>query len=90
GTGGMSGSDFLDKYPLDGALALEAEPGDIAFFHYCTLHGSKPNVSPYTRKTVLAQLHAGDDCVEPGNKHPNARLTLRGWNYHSRRAMGNE
>ncbi|PTY03977.1 phytanoyl-CoA dioxygenase family protein [Verrucomicrobia bacterium LW23] len=89
-TNGQSRSEFLDQYPLDGAVALEAEPGDIAFFHYFTLHGSKPNVSPHIRKTVLTQLHPGDDRVEEGNRHPNARLVLRGWNHHSRRALGNE
>jgi len=89
GTGGMSGSDFLDKYPMDDATPLEAEPGDVAFFHYFTLHGSKPNISQQTRKTVLAQMHAGQDSIEDGNEHPNARLVLRGWNHHAGRAAAN-
>lgn len=90
GTSGQESSAFLDGYPLDGAVALEAEPGDVAFFHYFTLHGSKPNFSAKTRKTVLAQLHAGSDAVETGNTHPNARLVLRGWNHHAGRALANE
>lgn len=90
GTSGQEASDFLDQYPLEGALALEAQPGDVAFFHYFTLHGSKPNYSAKTRKTVLAQLHAGDDAIEPDNRHPNARLVLRGWNHHAGRAAANE
>lgn len=89
GTGGMTGSDFLDKYPMDGAIPLEAEPGDVAFFHYFTLHGSKPNYSQQTRKTVLAQMHAGYDAIEEGNTHPNARLVLRGWNYGAGRSAAN-
>lgn len=90
GTSGQEASDLLDSYPLEGALALEAEPGDVAFFHYFTLHGSKPNTSAKTRKTVLAQLHAGDDAIEPDNRHPNARLVLRGWNHYAGRAVANE
>ncbi len=89
GTSGMAGSDFLDKYPLEDAVPLEAGPGDVAFFHYFTLHGSKPNRSAQTRKTVLVQLHSGDDAIEPGNDHPNARLVLRGWNHHAGRAVAN-
>jgi len=85
-TGGQAGSDFLDRYPLEEALPLEAEPGDVAFFHYFTLHGSKPNRSAVTRKTVLVQMHAGNDAIEPENSHPNARLVLRGWNHHAGRS----
>lgn len=90
GTSGIENSEFLDRYPLDGAVALEAEPGDVAFFHYFTLHGSKPNFSSKTRKTVLAQLHAGNDAVEEENRHPNARLVLRGWNHYAGRKVANE
>lgn len=90
GTSGQEASDFLDRYPLDGAVALEAEPGDVAFFHYFTLHGSKPNYSAKTRKTVLAQLYAGNDAIEAGNRHPNARLVLRGWNHYAGRSVANE
>lgn len=90
GTGGMENSDLLDQYPIEGALPLEAEPGDIAFFHYLTLHGSKPNRSSAVRKTVLSQMHAGDDCVEDGVQHPNSRLALRGWNHYAGRAAANE
>ena len=90
GTSGQESSDFLDGYPLDGALALEAEPGDVAFFHYFTLHGSKPNLSAKTRKTVLAQMYAGSDAIEVGNSHPNARLVLRGWNHYAGRVVANE
>jgi len=81
GTNGQKATEFLDQYPLEAALPLEAQPGDVAFFHYFTLHGSMPNQSAQTRKTVLVQLHAGDDDVEPGVEHANARLVLRGWNH---------
>ena len=47
------------------------------------------NRSPRTRKTVLVQLHAGDDDVEEGNRHPNVRLVLAGWNSRATRTMAN-
>ncbi len=86
-SGGMDDGAALKKYPLDEALPVEAEPGDVLFFHYLTLHGSKPNRSNQVRKTVLVQMHSGDDAVEEGNAHPNARLTLQGWNRHAKRSL---
>jgi len=82
--------DILKDYPLDKALVLEAEPGDVVFFHYFTLHGSMPNRSQNVRKTVLVQLHRGDDMVAAGNTHPNARLVLSGWNSFAKRSLGNQ
>lgn len=79
--GAMGGTDVLLRdYPIEGSTPLEAEPGDVVFFHYCTIHGSLPNRSDKVRKTVLVQLHSGEDDVEAGNTHPNERLCLRGWN----------
>lgn len=86
GTSGQGESELLERYPLEGATILEAEPGDVVFFHYFTLHGSRPNTSSQTRKTVLVQLYAGDDRAEEGNGHPDERLALRGWNHHSTRS----
>ncbi len=85
-TNGQVPSDFLKDYPLENATIIEAAPGDIVFFHYFTLHGSMPNVSDKTRKTVLIQLYAGDDVTEPGIDHPDEKLVLSGWNYHASRA----
>lgn len=81
-----SGLSPIREYTLEGAVPLEAEPGDVAFFHYLTIHGSKPNRSPHTRKTVLVQMHSGDDRVEDGVQHPNERLALRGFNHHASRS----
>jgi phytanoyl-CoA hydroxylase len=89
GTSGQQASGFLDQYPLEKATILEAEPGDVVFFHYFTLHGSMPNRSSKVRKTVLVQMHAGDDQIEPGNHHPNSRLVLRGWNHRATRGEAN-
>lgn len=87
----MGGSEVLLRdYPIEGAVALEAEPGDVVFFHYCLIHGSMPNRSDRVRKTVLVQIHAGDDAVEDGVSHPNERLCLSGWNYDVTREKANE
>lgn len=88
--GQETASELMKKYPIDTAKVLEAEAGDVLFFHYFTLHGSMPNHSDKTRKTVLVQMHAGDDKVEDDNKHPNEKLVLKGWNYHASRINTNE
>jgi len=82
-------NNFLKDYPIEKALIVEAEPGDVVFFHYFTLHGSMPNRSQKVRKTVLVQMHSGDDMVEDTNRHPNSRLVLSGWNHHAKRSLGN-
>lgn len=89
GTSGQNESDLLANYPLEKALPLEAEPGDVVFFHYFTLHGSMPNRSSETRKTVLVQLYAGNDKIEDGNPHPDEKLVLAGWNQHASRSVAN-
>jgi ectoine hydroxylase-related dioxygenase (phytanoyl-CoA dioxygenase family) len=78
---GQTEHPVLAKYPLEGSLALEAEPGDVVFFHYLLLHGSKPNSSQRVRKTVLVQMHAGDDRVEVGVPHTDEQLVLSGFNH---------
>ena len=89
GADGRRPNSTLARYPIDHARPVEAEPGDVVFFHYLTLHGSMPNRSARTRKTVLCQMYAGTDRVEEGNLHPDERLVLRGWNSHvSRGAAG--
>jgi phytanoyl-CoA hydroxylase len=88
-TNGQADAEVLKDYPLEKAMVVAAEPGDVLFFHYCTLHGSMPNRSSKTRKTVLVQMHSGDDAVEEGNGHPNARIALAGWNYAAKRSLGN-
>ena len=82
GTNGQGFSAFMDrKYPLEGAKVIEAKPGDVLFFSYFTIHGSKPNRSKKLRKTVLVQLHSGKDRIEEGNLHADSRLVLRGWSH---------
>jgi phytanoyl-CoA hydroxylase len=89
-TNGQAQSEILKEYPLEKATIVEAEPGDVLFFHYFTLHGSMPNRSQKIRKTVLVQMHSGDDAVEDSNRHPNARLALSGWNSRAKRSLGDQ
>ncbi len=89
GTSGQEKSDLLERYPIEGGTPLEAGPGDVVFFHYFLLHGSLPNTSDKMRKTVLVQMHTGDDKVEEGNHHDNERLVLKGWNHHAARSTTN-
>ena len=89
GTSGQGDSEMLMRFPIENATPLEAKPGDVVFFHYCTVHGSMPNRSDKPRKTVLVQLYAGDDEIEPGNGHPDERLALRGWNARITRSKAN-
>jgi ectoine hydroxylase-related dioxygenase (phytanoyl-CoA dioxygenase family) len=86
---GQTDTEVLKDYPLEKSTPVESEPGDVVFFHYLTLHGSMPNRSQKVRKSVLVQMHSGDDKVEDGNHHPNARLVLAGWNHHAKRSLGN-
>ena len=87
GGAGEENRKLIEEYPLESATVVEAKAGDVLFFHYFLLHGSMQNVSSRTRKTVLVQMHAGDDAVEEGNTHPNSRLALRGWNHAVTRAL---
>ncbi len=90
GTFGQNDSEILEKYPLENSTPLEAEPGDVVFFHYCLIHGSKVNTSNSIRKTVLAQLLSGQDQVVAGNGHPNEHIVLSGWNYRMTRSLAND
>ncbi len=89
-TGGMMGrgqnEEITERYPIEKATVLEAEAGDVLFFSYFTLHGSMPNRSNRTRKSVLVQMHAGDDQIEAENRHTNVQLVLRGWNHFATRS----
>ena len=93
--GALPGSDgtvhnaLIDRdYPLDRGVPIEAKAGDVLFFHYFTLHGSRPNTSNRDRKTVLFQMHAAEDRVVP-NDHPYDRTVLSGVNPHMTREIGN-
>ncbi len=89
---GLEPSKLLEQYPLDSAHPVNAKRGDVLFFSYFTLHGSTPNRSDHHRKTVLVQMHSGDDFVLPNEQvnHVNESLVLRGWNHHMSRDRAND
>ena len=84
--GTEKGESFAERFPLEESIAIEAEPGDVLFFHYFTLHASKPNLSNKERKTVLIQMHAGEDQPEDREIHPYDQLVLSGINPHMSRS----
>ena len=75
-----------DRYQLEDAEPIIMGPGDVVFFHCCSLHGSLQNVSKRPRKTVLVQLYSGTDRVVEGNRHTNVQLVLRGVNHFATRS----
>lgn len=81
GSNGREDNEILERYPISEATIVEAERGDVIFFHYFTLHGSMPNRSDRVRKTVLCQLYSGADRIEDGNLHSDERMVLSGWNH---------
>ncbi|MEZ5277431.1 MAG: phytanoyl-CoA dioxygenase family protein [Opitutaceae bacterium] len=84
---GKNPSKTLSDYPLEKAVPVECRRGDVLFFHYFTLHGSMSNRSARIRKTVLAQLHSGDDRMDECHHHPNEQLTLSGFNRTMKRSL---
>ena len=75
-----------DRYQLEDAEPIIVGPGDVVFFHCCSLHGSMQNVSKRPRKTVLVQLYSGSDRVVDGNRHTNGQRVLRGVNHFATRS----
>lgn len=59
-----------------GLLAIEAEPGDVLFFHTSLVHGSSHNIGPESRMIILSQLNTVGN--EPIEVNANAkRFNLR-------------
>jgi phytanoyl-CoA hydroxylase len=84
---GMQPSESLQPYPLAQATPINARRGDVLFFSYFTLHGSLPNRSNNSRKTVLVQMYSGSDYLLDNEvAHVNEQLVLAGWNHHMSRA----
>lgn len=71
----------LDQYPIEDAVACEAEPGDVLFFSYLTVHGSGVNTSNEERTTLLVQMR---DPADPPSKQVHLSkgqgMMLRGIN----------
>ena len=62
GADGRRQNKVLDRHPIEDATIVEAEPGDVIFFHYFTIHGSMPNRSDRVRKTCLPALRRDRPC----------------------------
>lgn len=70
----------LDRYPLEAAVPIEAQAGDVLIFSYLTIHGSGVNQSAEARTTLLVQMRAPDDL--PANEAHQSRgqgMLLRGF-----------
>ncbi len=59
-------------YPNHGLVTIDAEPGDVLFFHTSLIHGSSHNISQQGRMIILAQLNTVGN--EPKDVSSNARL----------------
>lgn len=76
-----AGSWYLpvEQWPLDDAVAVPAEPGDLLLFSYLTVHGSGVNRSDEARTTLLVQFHdAADQAVDDSNVALGRGMMLRG------------
>lgn len=84
---GMSDiTEVQRRFPLETAMPVECRAGDVIFFHSLTVHGSRINTSQRVRKTVLCQMYAGNDRIDPtAPSHSDEHLVLRGWNHHMTR-----
>jgi phytanoyl-CoA hydroxylase len=51
----------FEQYPVESAVPCEAEPGDVLFFSYLTIHGSGINTSNEARTTLLVQMRDPSD-----------------------------
>lgn len=77
------------RHPLESALPVECEPGDVVFFHCLTVHGSGLNTHPQdVRKTVLAQVYDAT-AVPEGGGHYDSRFLLCGRNPRMTRDQAN-
>ncbi len=51
----------VDQYPLESAVPVPAEAGDVVIFSYLTIHGSGVNTSHEARTTLLIQMRDPTD-----------------------------
>ncbi|RVX40330.1 ectoine hydroxylase-related dioxygenase (phytanoyl-CoA dioxygenase family) [Nonomuraea polychroma] len=58
----------LSEWPLEAAVPVEAEAGDVLFFTYLTVHGSGVNRAAEARTTLLIQFRDPED-VPAGDVH---------------------
>ena len=51
----------IEEYPIEEGTPCPAEPGDVLFFSYLTIHGSGINASDEPRTTLLVQMRDPQD-----------------------------
>ncbi|CAG9565130.1 unnamed protein product [Danaus chrysippus] len=92
--GPKEGSNFhyvdQSKYPIEKAIPVVAEAGDVVIFSYLLIHGSTPNTSDCPRRMFLAQYYDAHDYPvggEPGQ--PGRGWLLRGVNQHRDATVAN-
>ncbi|CAF4797067.1 unnamed protein product [Pieris macdunnoughi] len=83
--GPKEGSEFhyvdQKKYPIEKAIPVVVEAGDVIAFSYLMLHGSTPNLSKRPRRMLLAQLYDPHDKPIGGERsQPGKGWVLRGVN----------
>lgn len=85
-----SRSELQRRHPVESAVPVLCEPGDVVFFHCLTVHGSGLNTHPSAvRKTVLAQIYDAGSVPEEGYHHYNSRFMLSGVNRRMTRERAN-
>jgi phytanoyl-CoA hydroxylase len=68
-----------DRFPLVGAMPVEARAGDAIFFSYLLAHGSGLNVSDEPRTTLLVQLRdPADPPLKEGHGSRGQGMMLAG------------
>lgn len=50
-----------DKFPLEKAVQVHGQPGDVVFFNYLTVHGSGNNNSDGPRPALCMQYRSAED-----------------------------
>ncbi|NRQ40628.1 phytanoyl-CoA dioxygenase family protein [Nonomuraea sp. NN258] len=67
------------EWPLESAVPVEAEAGDVVFFSYLTVHGSGVNRSAQARTTLLVQFRdPRDQPVGDVHRSRGQGMMLRG------------
>ena len=68
-----------DRFPISGAVPIEAEPGDLLVFNYLLVHGSGMNLSDEPRTTWLVQVRdPEDEPVTEGHQSRGQGMMLAG------------
>jgi phytanoyl-CoA hydroxylase len=69
----------LSEWPLESAVPIEAEAGDVVFFTYLTVHGSGVNTAGEARTTLLIQFRDPEDRPADDVHHSRGQgMMLRG------------